>query len=127
MRTLFICLCCVCLLVACQSEPAASPLPEGLWTGGLSAHEGHHKPLTYRVEQTPDSVRITLLGDAANGEVFRAHGAVVTADQIRFGWTEPEGPTPLTCSLDRQPDGSFQGDCSDATGHGAAFTMIPPQ
>lgn len=115
--------------ISCSSTSPTHTLQEGLWTGSVSAHEGHHMETSYKIEEVAGILKITLIApdEMGYGNGFPARDIRVTSTSLAFSWTEPEANVPLACLFERQSDGSYEGPCEDASGKSAHFTMVPPE
>ncbi len=87
-------------------------------------HPEQSAPLTYRVLY--EGERLTIAIVSPDGQTLPTSDAELRDDGLAFVFSEPEANVPLNCSLARQPDGSFDGRCSDAEGKWARVTMTPP-
>ena len=99
----------------------AQPLEEGRWVGQMAHPTGAYLNLSFTVSMAGDSLQITL--EVPSFQSFPLHNARLEGDQLSFWW---RASVRLTCSLDRQRDGSFQGGCVDTWGGRGPLVMIPP-
>lgn len=113
------------LVVACALVlPAAAhaqKLQTGRWTGRVTTPNGEITDITADVTMANDTAKMTI--DAG------AHGSFQIAD-VKFDGTTitfsfQPGPI-VDCTLKKQEDGSFSGQCIEEGGGGAADMVLNP-
>lgn len=102
-------------------------IPVGRWSGYLTPenHPEMQQPIEYEVRESDGVLSIAIL--SPDGMRYPARRVQLFESTLTFDWTEPEGPTPLSCTLTEQPDGSYAGPCTDPNGQSARFVMVPPE
>lgn len=108
----------ICPTVQAQS----SPLKPGTWTGEIIPPDGFTLQVEYEVTATSDSLAIDL--SVPTMGTFPFENIAIEADTLSFSW---EMNVLLYCSLIRQANTNFEGECGDAQGITGVITMIPPQ
>ncbi len=114
------------LLITCV---AAAPIPyiqeiqAGSWTGTATPPDGQIIDVVYEVK-TEEGLAITLRISEAQ-MVLPASEPKLEGSILTFGLSVEQDE--LTCTLERQNDGSFQGECIDLDGGAGYLVMNPPQ
>ena len=108
------------------TTPAAGQdrLKEGMWTGTVIAPDGQVIDLEYEVSYVDDALGIELFPppDLGQGSIV-ADNPTHEAEMIVFTMNVGES---VSCSLARQEDGSYEGECVDSSGEAGLMIMIPP-
>jgi hypothetical protein len=109
-----------------RASVEAISIEYGRWTGDVTMDSeavGVHFDV-YRLGGRP---RIRLLGSPAHGlRVVEIVSVTATADGLAFAWPGPVRRLDRQCTLSRQPDGVFTGDCVRPGQPGYAVRMVPP-
>ena len=114
------------LLITCV---AAAPIPHiqeiqaGSWTGTATPPEGQVFDVVFEVK-TEEGLAITLR-IAEPQMVLTASEPKLEGRILSFSLSVEQNE--LTCALERQDDGSFQGECIDLDGGAGYLVMNPPQ
>lgn len=114
------------LLVACV---AAAPIPylqqleEGNWTGTATGPDGMTYDVIYEIKNTEEGQTLTLQVPEA-GMAVPAEELKLEGDKLTFFFAVDMDS--IACSLERQDDGSFEGECIDQDGGGGWLVMKPP-
>ncbi|MDX1392923.1 MAG: hypothetical protein R3195_00975 [Gemmatimonadota bacterium] len=105
--------------VAAQDE-----LEAGMWTGTVIDPNGEVFDLQYDVSYVDDALVIDLIPPPEAGM-----STVPTSEPMVDGgtlvFTFDIGQS-ISCALQHQDDGSYEGECLDSTGGAAIMTMMPP-
>ncbi|HUP89630.1 MAG TPA: hypothetical protein VM100_09775 [Longimicrobiales bacterium] len=104
------------------TAPAQVKLPVGQWTGTVTPPDGQTVSVTYDVTSKNDTTKLTI--NAGQHGSFEATGIKFDGTTISFSFSP--GPQ-VNCTLKKQEDGSFSGQCLDDGGTGAAMVMAPPK
>ena len=118
------------LLFALASLPVprvarAQALVTGKWSGSMTGPSGNVTTVNYNVARTGDSLTITLF-DPAVGNSIPFVDLRQAGDSLLFTLAAGRNGARLTCKVARQPEGAYEGPCSDAEGHQGRMRMIPP-
>lgn len=118
------------LLFALASLPVpgvarAQALVTGKWSGSMTGPSGNVTTVNYNVARTGDSLSIALF-DPAVGNSIPFVDLRQVGDSLLFTLAAGRNGARLTCRVGRQPEGAYEGPCSDAEGHQGRMRMIPP-
>lgn len=109
------------LVMAAATPMHAQQLESGAWTGAMSPPGEGSVPVTYLVAEVDGALSISM---SAMGESLPFSDVSLDGDELTFWW-EP-GPR-VSCTLLRQDDGSFEGQCRDGSvGGEGTLVMRPP-
>lgn len=110
------------LLVMAAATPVhAQQLESGAWTGAMSPPGAGSVAVNYTVAEVDGALSISL---SVMGESVPFSDVSLDGDELTFWW-EP-GPR-VSCTLIRQDDGSFEGQCTDGSvGGEGTMAMRPP-
>ena len=109
------------IMVLCHSTLAAQSLSSGIWTGTATPPGEEPLPLTYDVGVSGDSISI-LIRTSDRGD-YPASDTRLAGDTLTFKFMPALG---AECSLVKQGDGSFVGDCLSEGGMSMTLVMKPP-
>ena len=110
------------LLVLFPVAASAQKLEAGKWTGVVTPPGEGTVNVTFDVAMKGDTIAITL--NAAEHGSFVLEEVKLVEKKLTFQFS----PGPLVkCALDRQPDGSFSGQCTDGSESPAQMVMTPPK
>lgn len=115
----------LCLAFALAAPAAAQDrLEAGLWTGTVIDPNGEVYDIQYDVSYADDALVIDLIPPPEAGM-----STVPTSDPMLEGgtlvFTFDIGQS-ISCALQHQDDGSYEGECLDSMGDAAIMTMMPP-
>lgn len=99
----------------------AQPLEEGKWSGQMVHLSGQFLDVFFHVSYAGDTLQIAL--EVPSFRTFPLEEVRLDGDRLMFEWAPA---VELTCAVDRQKDGSFQGGCLDAWDGRGPIVMIPP-
>jgi hypothetical protein len=102
----------------------AQQLQEGNWTGTATPPDGMTVDITYEVEYTDEGLQITIQIPEM-GMILPANEAKLEGDKLTFGLSVETDE--LSCALEKQESGSFEGECVDAAGGSGYLVMTPPE
>jgi len=105
------------MLAACASP--ASSIEKGVWFGRLVLPDGAAlEGLRFEIGGTDRALSMAF---APYGETpLPLEDARLRGETLSFTWPEPRA---LRCSLARQPDGTYEGECLDAQGQAGFMTL----
>jgi hypothetical protein len=111
------------LLLAVLTVPAAAQsLPTGLWTGSVTPTGEEPLALTFEVTVSGDTISIMMITPDRGS--YPVENAQYKDDTLTFVFHP--GPR-VQCSLPRQSDGSYTGECKGEDDLSAVMTMVPPK
>ena len=110
------------LVVAFSASLQAQTLQEGTWTGSAVSSDGSSNDVTFEVKTDGGQLSITYNSPvgAISLETIRLEG-----DTLSYTFTG--GGSNVSCSLKRQKDGCYTGECESASGGRGRHTMNPPE
>ncbi len=113
----------VLLMLACFIVPplSAQMLQEGDWTGTAITPTGEPFDLVYTVSNTDEALAIML--EVAGQGSFPLQNIDLQGETLTFALNAGGA---LSCTLMKQEDGRFEGECVDLSGSSGQLTMIPP-
>ena len=114
------------VLTLALAVPAAAQdrMAAGTWTGTVITPEGEVFDMMYDVSYADDVLAIDLIPPAEVGMgSVTTNEPVEEAGMLVFSFDIGQS---INCSLQRQDDGSYEGECVDSTGGAAVMTMMPP-
>jgi hypothetical protein len=107
-------------LLFAAAPAAAQTLHTGTWTGTIAPPDGGVVDVEYEVSVTNDEIGITLVFEMGT---FEFASIEFDGSVLSFTWSPGVN---LTCELELQDDGSFEGECVDEGGESGFLTMNPP-
>ena len=107
-------------------EGRAQAVVAGKWSGSMIGPTGTVTPVNYNVARTGDSLSISMFDPAAGNSIPFVDLRQVR-DSLLFTLAAGRNGARLTCKVVRQPEGAYEGTCSDAEGHQGHMRMIPPE
>jgi len=119
----------VLAVLAVPHAVTAQALRPGVWRGSVTSFtpDSITKADSFVVARTGDSVSVTMT-EVPDGDPIPLHNLRQVGDTLHFTWTTEGRPVLMTCSLLKQPDGSYLGDCEAAVpGSLRRVRMIPPR
>jgi hypothetical protein len=104
---------------------AGQALPSGTWGGTIEPPGAQPMPVEYEVSSDGGEMSITLVWEMGS---FDFENIKLDGSSLTFTWFLGMGGdgVDLTCDLQRQDDGGFEGECVDDTGEAGVLTMTPP-
>lgn len=111
-------------LFAAFPAMAQEKMAEGTWTGMVIPPEDDMVDLEYLIVYGEEGLEIELVLPPEMG-MGNLMAGEVTHDGESLTFTLEVGET-VSCSLMREDDGHFEGECFDSSGIGALMTMFPP-
>lgn len=109
------------IMVLCHSTLAAQSLSSGTWTGSATPPGEEPLALTYDVGVSGDSISI-LIRTPDRGD-YPASDTRLSGDTLTFKFMPALA---AECSLVKQGDGSFVGECLSEGGMSITLVMKPP-
>jgi len=103
----------------------AQAIVPGTWSGSVTDPSGNAKSVTYSVVRAHDSLSITLSQTSGGPPVSFADIRQV-GDSLLFNLAAGRQGARLDCKLTRQPDGGYEGSCTDSGGQHGRMRMVPP-
>jgi hypothetical protein len=111
-------------VLALTSTPAAGQsLQTGKWTGTIFPPNGQTISVGFNVSGEGAELAITMTGTPVGDIEFL--DVELTDTVLGFAWVA--GNTALTCKLEQQDDGSYEGPCTDDDGVPGTIVMMPPR
>jgi len=111
----------VALLILGTSPSSAQSLPNGTWTGAATPPGEAPLALTFEVSSSGDSLSI-LIRTADRGD-YPVSDARLDGGTLTFKFMPAMA---AECSLKKQENGSFVGECVSEGGMSVAMVMMPP-
>ena len=116
-------------VLAAPPTVTAQALRPRVWRGSVTSFtpDSITKADSFVVVRTGDSVSVTMT-DVPDGDPIPLHNLRQVGDPLHFTWTTEGRPVLMTCSLLKQPEGSYVGDCEAAVpGSLRRVRMTPPR
>jgi hypothetical protein len=116
----------IVLPIAASAQTPAKMVP-GKWTGTVAPPEAPMEiPMTFEVKMPGDSIQIAAtLSMEGQSMSFVFNNAKVADNVLTF--TFDAMGNQVSCALKGQDNGSFVGECKDASGEPGIMKMIPPK
>jgi opacity protein-like surface antigen len=117
--------CIAALLALGAAAPAAAQeLMSGTWTGTMAPPGAAGVPVTFDVGEAGGALSIVMRSAQVEGEMpFK--DVRIEGGELTFWW---DPGVRVNCTLERTPNGSFEGPCAGESGPEGAgrITMVPP-
>ena len=110
------------VLLLTSTLAVGQSLQTGKWTGTVIPPNGQTISVGFNVTGEEAELAITMTGTPVGDIEFL--DVELTDTVLEFAWVA--GNTALTCKLEQQDDGSYEGPCTDEDGVPGTIVMTPP-
>jgi hypothetical protein len=108
------------------STTASNKMTVGKWTGVIVPPQAGDQPLDMEVNVAADADSVKATFDIPAAGISEPLTGIKVEDK-KISWAMSVQGMDIKCTLDKQDDGSFKGNCSDASGTNAPLTLSPPK